>query len=65
MRIRAHSDTCVGAGRCFLAAPELFDQSDDDATVVVLVDQVAGVHLEKARDAVDDCPTRTLYLTEQ
>ncbi|MFH9862931.1 ferredoxin [Streptomyces sp. NPDC017202] len=64
MRIRSNPDTCIGAGRCFLTAPELFDQSEADATVVVLVDQVAGDRLDKAREAVDDCPTRTLYLTE-
>lgn len=65
MRIRTNSDTCIGAGRCFRTAPELFDQNEADATVVVLVDQVTGDRLEKAREAVDDCPTRTLYLTEK
>ncbi|MFD7460897.1 MULTISPECIES: ferredoxin [unclassified Streptomyces] len=64
MRIRSNRDTCIGAGRCHLAAPELFDQSKVDATVVVLVDQVTGDRLERAREAVDDCPTRTLRLTE-
>ncbi|MGW9046601.1 ferredoxin [Streptomyces lydicus] len=65
MRIRTHHDTCIGAGRCFLAAPDLFDQSEHDATVVVLADQVTGGHLHKARRAVEECPTRTLYVTEQ
>ncbi|WP_030060752.1 ferredoxin [Streptomyces novaecaesareae] len=64
MRIRTDPERCIGAGRCFLAAPELFDQNDHDGTVVVLVDQVTGDALEGARAAVDDCPTRTLSLTE-
>ncbi|MFH9871714.1 ferredoxin [Streptomyces lydicus] len=65
MRIRTHHDTCIGAGRCFLAAPELFDQSEHDSTVVVLADQVSGARLQKAREAVEDCPTRMLYLSEE
>ncbi|MFG3053132.1 ferredoxin [Kitasatospora sp. NPDC048239] len=64
MEIRTERDRCIGAGRCFLAAPELFDQNDHDGTVVVLVDRVAGAQLEGARAAVDDCPTRTLSLIE-
>ncbi|MFF8371844.1 ferredoxin [Streptomyces lydicus] len=65
MRIGTHRERCIGAGRCFLTAPELFDQSEHDATVVVLADKVTGAHLEKAREAVEECPTRTLYLSEQ
>ncbi|MFI9358839.1 ferredoxin [Streptomyces lydicus] len=65
MWIRTHAETCIGAGRCFLAAPELFDQSEHDATVVVLTGQVTGARLEKARQAVEDCPTRTPYLSEE
>ncbi|MFI1437148.1 ferredoxin [Streptomyces lydicus] len=60
MRIRTHHDTCIGAGRCFLAAPELFDQSEHDATVVVLAEQLSGARLQKAREAVEDYPTLTL-----
>ncbi|MEV7379902.1 ferredoxin [Streptomyces lydicus] len=65
MRIGTHRERCIGAGRCFLAAPELFDQSEHDATVVVLADEVTGGRLQKAREAVEDCPTRTLYLSEE
>ncbi|MFD3659459.1 ferredoxin [Streptomyces sp. NPDC058659] len=65
MRVRTNRDTCIGAGRCYLVAPELFDQRDDDATVIVLVEHVTGTALDKAREAADECPTRTLYLTEE
>ncbi|RKT19398.1 ferredoxin [Streptomyces sp. 1114.5] len=64
MQIRTDADRCIGAGRCFLAAPALFDQNDHDGTVVVLVEQVTGDQVEGARAAVDDCPTRTLSLIE-
>ncbi|MET8539450.1 ferredoxin [Kitasatospora sp. NPDC004799] len=65
MRIRTEADRCIGAGRCYLAAPELFDQSDHDGTVVVLSERVAQAQLADARAAVEDCPTRTLSLTEE
>ncbi|MDV5143096.1 ferredoxin [Streptomyces sp. SBC-4] len=55
----------MGAGRCFLVAPELLDQRADDATVVVLVEDVTGTGLDKAREAADGCPTRTPFLTEE
>ncbi|MGW7444574.1 ferredoxin [Kitasatospora sp. NPDC054795] len=65
MRIRTNPDSCIGAGRCYLAAPDLFDQDDRDGTVVVLADRVAGAQLAGARTAVEECPTRTLSLTEE
>ncbi|MPY51200.1 ferredoxin, partial [Streptomyces acidicola] len=39
MKIRIEHDRCRGAGQCTLTAPELFDQSDDDGTVVLLNEQ--------------------------
>ncbi|MFF4378172.1 ferredoxin [Kitasatospora sp. NPDC001547] len=65
MRIRTDEDRCIGAGRCYLAAPDLFDQSDRDGTVVVLTERVAGAQLAGARTAVEECPTRTLSLIEE
>ena len=63
MRIVANKDVCVGAGQCVLTDPEVFDQSEDDGTVIVLVDTPAD--LAKARDAVKICPSQALSLVEE
>ncbi|MEV4098029.1 ferredoxin [Streptosporangium saharense] len=36
--MKVHTDTqrCVGAGMCALTVPEVFDQSEEDGTVVLL-----------------------------
>jgi ferredoxin len=62
MRIVADKDLCVGAGQCVLTDPGVFDQSDEDGTVVVLVERPTD--LEKAREAVHVCPSGALSLVE-
>jgi ferredoxin len=64
MKIIADTGKCVGAGQCVLTEPELFDQSEDDGTVIVLNDQPAGELVEKAREAVHVCPSQALSLQE-
>ncbi|HET6501815.1 MAG TPA: (4Fe-4S)-binding protein [Amycolatopsis sp.] len=62
MRIIADTNTCVGAGQCVLTDPEVFDQSQDDGTVILLNERPADV--EKAREAVNICPSGALSLVE-
>jgi len=64
MKIIADTGKCVGAGQCVLTEPALFDQSEDDGTVVVLDDQPTGELVEKAREAVHVCPSQALSLQE-
>jgi ferredoxin len=56
-------DVCVGAGQCVLAAPEVFDQGDDDGLVVVLRDPGPGDERD-VRQAVSTCPSQALRLAE-
>lgn len=62
MRLQADTGRCVGAGMCALTAPELFDQSDDDGTVVLLQDPEGPAADEAARAAVERCPSGALSL---
>jgi ferredoxin len=64
MKIIADTGKCVGAGQCVLTEPALFDQSEDDGTVIVLDDQPEGELIEKAREAVHICPSQALSLQE-
>jgi ferredoxin len=39
MEIDLDQDRCVGAGQCVLAAPDVFDQRDEDGMVVLLLEE--------------------------
>jgi len=62
MRIQVDRDRCRGAGQCALTAPELFDQSEDDGTVVVLDEQPPVALQEQARHAAALCPNSVIRL---
>ncbi|MGP4052300.1 ferredoxin [Streptomyces sp. 2A115] len=65
MKIVADTGKCVGAGQCALSGPDLFDQSEDDGTVIVLNSEPEGELLaKKAREAVHICPSGALSLAE-
>jgi ferredoxin len=64
MRIVTDTGRCVGAGQCALTEPSVFDQSDEDGTVVLLTDQAEGDVLERVREAVDLCPSQALSIEE-
>jgi ferredoxin len=54
----------VGAGQCVLTEPEIFDQDEDEGTVVLRTEQVSGDALEHVRQAVHICPSQALSLSE-
>jgi ferredoxin len=64
MRIVADTSRCIGAGQCVLTDPAVFDQSEEDGTVVVLVEQPENGELDRARQAVRICPSGALSLKE-
>jgi ferredoxin len=64
MRVVTDTARCVGAGQCVLTEPAVFDQSDDDGTVVVLAEHVEGDRLEAVEEAVDMCPSQAISLEE-
>jgi ferredoxin len=62
MRVVTDTARCVGAGQCVLTDPAIFDQSEDDGTVLVLVEHVEGEQLATAEEAVDMCPSQAITL---
>jgi len=62
MRIRVFRERCIGAGQCVLHAPRLFDQSDDDGTVVVLDETPSPLDEPAAVAALGSCPSGTIRL---
>ncbi|MEU6794619.1 ferredoxin [Nonomuraea wenchangensis] len=57
MEIKADTTVCIGAGMCALTAPELFDQSEDEGTVLVLRREVPVEMEDTVRRAVNLCPS--------
>ncbi|GAB3453565.1 ferredoxin [Actinophytocola sediminis] len=47
-----------------LTEPDLFDQREDDGTVIVLRETPEGELVEKAREAVHLCPGQALSLAQ-
>lgn len=62
MKIIADTDVCIAAGQCAYVAPELFDQSEDDGTVVILKAEPDAANEAAAEEAVTLCPSGAIKL---
>lgn len=62
MKIEADTTVCIGAGMCVLTVPELFDQSEEDGTVMVLMPEVPADRVDAARRAITLCPSGALSI---
>jgi ferredoxin len=63
MDVEIDQDGCVAAGQCVLAAPEVFDQRDEDG-VVVLLRRPSTEEYDATREAALLCPARAIQLNE-
>jgi len=64
MKIIADTSRCVGAGQCVLTEPTVFDQSEDDGTVIVLISEPPADLEAAVREAVHICPSQALSLLD-
>jgi ferredoxin len=64
MRIVADTGRCVGAGQCVLTEPKIFDQDEDEGTVVLRTEHVEDGDLDRVREAVHICPSQALSLDD-
>lgn len=64
MRIEADLEKCVGAGVCVLAAPDVFDQNDDDGVVIVLENRPSAPQMPAVLDAAARCPAAVIRLAD-
>ncbi|MFJ9212737.1 ferredoxin [Streptomyces sp. NPDC102264] len=60
MHLTIRPDTCVGSGQCALAVPEVFDQDEEDGTVVLLDDRPASDLHAAVREAAGLCPVQAI-----
>ncbi|MBT2414332.1 ferredoxin [Streptomyces sp. ISL-12] len=62
MRVETDESRCLAVGNCALLAPEVFDQSDEDGTVVLL-DAAPPEHAHASvREAAERCPAAVITL---
>jgi len=64
IRIRVNEHKCVGAGQCVMAAPQIFDQREEDGVVVLLDETPAAEQHEAVREAALVCPAAAIHLVE-
>lgn len=62
MRVELDEPKCVASGQCVMAAPEVFDQRDEDGIAVLLVEHPSEEMLDGVREAVAVCPAAALRL---
>ncbi|QNP74218.1 ferredoxin [Streptomyces roseirectus] len=64
MHIEFDEPKCVAAGQCVVAAPEVFDQRDEDGIAVLLTDTPDAPLHESVREAAALCPAAAIRLAE-
>nr|UPI48935.1 ferredoxin [Micromonospora sp.] len=62
-RLKVDRERCLGAGRCVLTEPDVFDQDEDDGRVRLLTGQDDPEVTSAVRRAVQFCPTGALTLS--
>ena len=63
LKIVVDHDECEANGVCVGIDPEIFEL-DDDEQLQIHVERPEGDQLARAREAVDSCPKRALFLKE-
>ncbi|MFC6016835.1 ferredoxin [Plantactinospora solaniradicis] len=65
IQVTADLARCVGAGQCVLTEPAVFDQDEEDGTVVILDETPRDeTTITRVRQAIHICPSRALALAE-
>jgi ferredoxin len=64
MKVTIDMDRCVAAGQCVLAAPDVFDQRDDDGVVVLLNASPPADGADAVRTAAALCPALAITVED-
>ncbi|MBA2810192.1 ferredoxin [Streptomyces sp. KM273126] len=64
MHIEFDEPKCVAAGQCVMAAPEVFDQREEDGIAILLAETPAPEFHDGVREAAAICPAAAIRLKE-
>jgi ferredoxin len=62
MRVAVDQDRCIAAGQCVAAAPDVFDQRDEDGVVVLLKAAPDAAEEDDVRQAAAVCPALAIQV---
>jgi ferredoxin len=62
MRVAVDQDRCIAAGQCVAAAPDVFDQRDEDGVVVLLKATPDADEVGDVRRAAAVCPALAIQV---
>jgi ferredoxin len=60
VRVETEPEKCIASGQCVLIAESVFDQDEDDGTVVLRTQDVRPEDEEAVRNAARICPARAI-----
>ncbi|MGP4014895.1 ferredoxin [Saccharopolyspora sp. 5N708] len=60
MKVEVEADKCIASGQCVLLSDAVFDQDDEDGTVVLRTSEVPSSEENAVRDAERICPARAI-----
>jgi ferredoxin len=64
MHITVEESKCCAAGQCVFAAPDVFDQREDDGIVILLDSDPPEDQWDNARQAAAVCPAVAIEVRE-
>jgi ferredoxin len=62
MRVAVDQDRCIAAGQCVAAAPDVFDQRDEDGVVVLVNATPDAAEEDHVRRAAEVCPALAIQV---
>ena len=64
MKVAVATDKCIASGQCVLAAPEVFDQRDEDGLVVLLDPTPSAGQAADVKHAAALCPAMAIIVED-
>jgi len=64
MKVRVEQDRCVSAGNCVAHAPLVFDQDEDDGSVILLDATPSDDLADAVREAAAACPAVAIHVDD-
>ena len=62
MKVTVDQPKCVSAGNCVACAPDVFDQDEDDGSVILLEESPAPDRADDVRQAAEACPAHAIFV---